>query len=292
MLVVEHAELSKVTDLHVELTCRADRVVIAVEDGLTNKRVERTVDARAVGTPGRDREIALATSSLIVASYLELYVPREHVHPPPPSPSPEGEAAKRVVAETLDAHPRAALQVSTGIRWRNLPEALGVLHVGLRAGGYVRRHWEVSGLAAAEYGRADRVLGQVVALTASFGGGVAWHLRPHEPAGFEVSGALSGGYTRLAGRAALSDVTSGVVEGITAEVELGLGPEFRAGSFIVGLDARSGYTVPNPRGVVTGEADVTLGGFWVGLGLRLGGAFGVRPFRGRTRPAARQGPQG
>jgi hypothetical protein len=66
------------------------------------------------------------------------------------------------------------------------------------------------------------------------------------------------------------------VDGFTAEVELGLGPELRAGSFTVVLDVRGGYALPNPRGVVAGEAAVTVGGAWVGLGLRLGGALGKR----------------
>jgi hypothetical protein len=279
LLAVEHTELSKVTSLHVELTCDADRVAIAVEDGLTSKRLERTVDAPAVGTPGRDREVALATSSLIVASYLELYVPRERVHPPPPPPTPERAAAERVAAQALDATPRAALQGTAGLRLRGLPTPFPTLHVGLRMGGYVRRRWEPFGQVGFEQGRAIRELGRVMVLGAWLGGGVAWHLRPHAPIGLEIFGALAGGYSRLTGRTTRADVQPGIVDGFTAEVELGLGPELRAGSFIAVLDVRGGYALPNPRGVVAGGSSVTLGGAWVGLGLRLGGALG-----GRRRP--------
>jgi hypothetical protein len=122
-----------------------------------------------------------------------------------------------------------------------------------------------------------------------FGVGAAVHLRPHDPVGLELFGSLSGGYVRLAGRTTRPDVRPSVVDGVTAEIELGLGPEFRAGSFLVVLDARGGYTLPNPRGVVSGEATVTLGGPWVGLGLRLGGAFGgqLRALRSRPRTRSR-----
>jgi hypothetical protein len=287
LLAVEHAELSKVTSLHVELTCSEDRVAIAVEDGLTSKRLERTIDAPAVGTPGRDREVALATSSLIVASYLELYVPRDRVHPPPPSPTPEHAAAERVVEQAIDATPRATLQGTAGLRLRSLPTPFPALHVGLRMGGTVGRRWEPFGHVAFEQGRVARDLGRVTVLGAWLGGGVAWHLRPRAPLGLEVFAALAGGYSRLAGKTARPDVQPGVVDGFTAEVELGLGPELRAGSFVAVLDVRGGYALPNPRGVVAGEAPVTVGGAWVGLGLRLGGVLGGRSSISRPVPRSR-----
>jgi hypothetical protein len=285
LLAVEHAELSKVTSLRVELTCHANEVVIAVDDGLTGKRLERTVDAPAAGMPGRDREIALATSSLIVASYLELFAPRERVNPPLPPPTPETAAAERVVARALDVTPRATLQGTAGLRLRSLPELLAVPHVGLRLGGYAGRRWEPFGHVAFELGLAARDLGRVMVLGAWLGGGAAWHLRPHAPIGLQLFAAVAGGYVRLEGRSTRPDVQPDVVDGVTAEAELGLGPELRVGTFIAGLDVRGGYTLANPRGRVAGEAAVTPGGPWVGLGLRLGGVFGQPSVHGRQSRA-------
>jgi hypothetical protein len=168
------------------------------------------------------------------------------------------------------------LQLLTAVRWRALPEALTVLHVGFRAGGLVHRNWELFGQGAFEYGRDERVRGQIDAYAALFGPGVAWTLRPDEEFGLEIWGAIAAGYARLVGRPAMADVDAGAVGGATGEVELGLGPRLRASSFVMVLDVRGGYTIENPKGVVTEEATVTLGGFWVGIGLRVGALVGRR----------------
>jgi hypothetical protein len=277
LLLVEHPDLSDTGDLAIVLRCADDRIAIEIEDALTRKTVEREIVPPTVGDPRREREIVLAISSLVVASWMELFIPRDRVHPRPPAASPDATAAKRVVDRAVSTRPAAALQLLTAVRWRALPEALTVLHTGLRVGGFVHRNWEVFGQAAFEYGRAERVRGQIDAYAALFGPGVAWTLRPDKELGLEIWGALTAGYVRLAGRASMADVNAGAIGGGTGEVELGLGPRFRASSFIAVLDVRSGYTIANPKGVVTDETDATLGGFWFGLGLRVGGLLGRTP---------------
>jgi hypothetical protein len=276
LLSIEHPDVSETRDLGVVVRCSDEAVIIEVEDALTRKTVQRSIDAPPVGHPEREREVVLAVSSLIVASWMELFVPREQVHPPLPAPSADTTAAKRVVERAVQTRPRAALQFLTSVRWRVLPEALAVLHTGLRIGGFVHRSWEVFGQAAFEYGRAERTRGQIDGYAALFGPGVAWTLRPDKDFGLEIWGTLSGGYVRLAGRPSMADIDAGAVGGTTCEVELGLGPRFRASSFVMVLDVRGGYTIENPKGVVTDETAVTFGGFWVGVGLRVGGLLGRR----------------
>ena len=276
LLAIEHPDLQDASGLRVTLACEGAKVTITLEDAVTAKTVERKIDAPPPGSPGRQREIALATSSLIVASWLELTVPPEERHPPPAPETPQTEAARRVVADTLQPPPRASMQLVAGVRWRDLPRGPMMLRYGLRAGGFVHRHWEIFGQAAFEHGRAVRDRGQVGVVAVLAGPGVAWHLRPSRPVGLEIHGTASVGWARLSGRTSRDDVDVGALGGITGDFEVGIGPRFRAHAFVVAIDLQAGWALPTPRGTVTAEDPVTFGGPWAGIGVRAGGLLGQR----------------
>lgn len=265
-LMVEHPEFRDSQGPHVELTCHETTVAIVVHDAVTHSRVQRTVEAPAEGKPGRERQVALATSSLIVASRTE---PEDPV-------SGSQDTTPPVADESVRADPTASIQVTAAIRFRDLGTGLIVSHAGARAGWLIRRNVELFGQLNVEYGQVSRVRGQVNAVAALVGPGVAWTLRPDKRVGFETWAAVMAGYARLAGRTTAPDVDAGVLRGATGEVEVGFGPKLRAGSFVMVLDLRAGYTLPTPRGNVTGEAPVQHGGFWTGIGLRAGGLVGTR----------------
>ncbi len=276
-LVVEHPEFREAPGPRVELICNQRSIVIVVENPVTQERVERTVDAPRDGDPGRDRTVALATSSLIVASSKERT--GTSGEPYPPSSSLRGNPTAREVAD-----PVGSVQGMAGIRFRDLGEGLLVSQAGLRAGWFVRRHLEIFGQANVEYGVARRDRGQVDVVATALGPGIAWTLRPGERVGFETWAAIMAGYARIAGRTTVPEVESDALHGATGEVDLGLGPKLRAGSFTMVLDLRVGYTLPTLRGGVTGETNVRHGGFWTGVGLRAGAVIGRA--RRRARPPA------
>jgi hypothetical protein len=256
--------------------CSDEAVIIEVEDALTRKTVQRSIDAPPVGHPEREREVVLAVSSLIVASWMELFVPVSRSilrcrllrrTPPRPSASSNEPCRPDPVPHCSSSPPFAGACCPK--RSRCCTPACASAASCTAAG-------RCSATPHSSTGRAERTRGQIDGYAALFGPGVAWTLRPDKDFGLEIWGALSGGYVRLAGRPSMADVDAGAVGGTTGEVELGLGPRFRASSFVMVLDVRSGYTIENPRGIVTDEIAVTFGGFWVGVGLRVGGLLGRR----------------
>lgn len=263
-LMVEHPEFRHTASPRVELTCTEDRVLVTVERSTNSPKAQRTVRPTATRDGGAEREIALAVSSLIVASRSDPPLPKLHPSKAPlPPPTP-------VAPVTHDPKASGSLQISTGIRFRDLGHVLVASHTGFRAGGFVGNRIEIFGEASVDYGRASRDRGEVGVFGALVGPGLAWTPVLKRRLGLETSASLKAGYGRIVGRTSVPDVRPRALGGGTGEVSVGFGPKVRLSAFVVVVEFQAGYTLPTPRGHVTDELRVQLGGFWAGVGLRAG----------------------
>lgn len=254
-LAVEQPEILEPDGPRVLLTCRDESVRIRVSAaGL--QTTERAVEPSAENSPEREREVALATSSLLRAApaKAETARPVEPVAEPPP----------------LRSRDVASVQLGGMARLRDLPRVLPMAGGIVRAGGFLPRSLEVFGQAQLEAGRSRRDRGNVNVLSVAAGPGVAWALRRAQTVGLELWGGVMVGYTRLQGRTARDDVDVGTQAGGFAEFATGVGPRFRFGAVLAVLDLQAGYALPTVRGNVTDEPAVQHGGVWVGAGLRVG----------------------
>lgn len=267
-LAVEHPEFADGTSPTVSLTCDADVVTVVVDDPAVNQRLERQVEV-SQNDPDRNRQVALATSSLIIAGRSSA---DENLSPPPANAQAPTEQAQ--ISPRAD--PVGSIQVTASGRLRDLPRALPTLHGSVRAGWLPSRALEVFGQVDLEYGQARRHRGRVNVSAVVAGPGVAWTFRADRRLGIQTSAAVLVGYTRLVGRTARGDVQPGSLGGPTAELAVDVGPRIVVGRFVLTLALQTGYTLPTVRGNVTGEPDVHLGGVWAGAGLRLGALLGRR----------------
>lgn len=285
-------ELQSVTEeirdgppLRVELTCKGDRLAIAVLDPLTDKRLERTVPSPG-DEPGRERVIALQISQLFSASWLELLAapppievtgeddeeaPIEKEEPPPAAT----EAARDLAVDTLRPRRTVELLVGAGARGRGLETAdpFPASHVQLRLRAWLTPAIAIVGLAGWDFGQAERRNGLVRGHVVGLGGGLGWAWFPRRRPTLGVGGhaLVSTAFARIAGVPSAPDVPSFSRAGVTGEGLLGVGPRIRSGAFRLDLDVEAGAMLRSPEGLVDGESAVSMGGLWVGAVLRVGG---------------------
>ncbi len=263
----------------IRVICADDEVRLAVDDGITAKRVERSVSLAGVPRPGRARLLALAIAELVRSSWIELALA-----PPPlpavPLPSPPGPDAPAAPAEpsapTADEKERALAVASEG-RPKSAIFGYAVLEglyaptvgtplIGLTLG--VQREVYpslfVDGAIAGWDGAASRATGAITVRALALDPALYFDL-PH----VEVGAGARIGWTSLSGAPSVANLqgqtTSGVIAGpfVAATARI-VGP--------VGVWLRTGWFLHGARGRVSGDSDVTLGGYWasLGLGLRIG----------------------
>ncbi len=290
-LAMVTTEIREGPPLTVELHCEPERMTIAVIDPLTRKRLARDVPLPA-REPGRERVVALAISQLFAASWLELLTA---VEPPPPPPDvpvvpPDTsaiEAARRVAQQRTDANaepepgpPERELEVLVGVggRGRALsgPGRLGAARLELLFRGWFRPGLGVVGHLGYDIGQRSRRLGVVRGQAVTAGGGLAWGWRPDRlraRVGLGGHVLVAGGWARVRGIPREAEVASASVSGLTGELGAGIGPRIRYGRLRFDLDAEVGVTSRSPLGQVQDGPEMTLGGLWAGVTLRLGGAL-------------------
>lgn len=133
--------------LHVEHTAPGPvQATIQIEDAITNKRLERTIDLTSIPVDGRPLAVASSTDELLRASWVELAVtdaPAPAMAPPaavlravadseaprPGQPPPRVEAGLDVDASALFGHRDAAGGALTARGWF-LPRVAGWLEAG------------------------------------------------------------------------------------------------------------------------------------------------------------------
>ncbi|MCH9683880.1 MAG: hypothetical protein K0V04_20780 [Deltaproteobacteria bacterium] len=290
-LAMVTTEIREGPPLEVRLRCEPERMTISVVDPLTRKRLARDIPA-PTDELGRERVVALAISQLFAASWLELLTTAEPPEPPPGDPPtapdpPAVDAARRVAQARTDrnAEPDAGPQgrelellLGAGGRGRALESSgrLAAARLELSFRGWFRPSIGVVGLVGYDIGQRTRRLGQVRGQAVTAGGGLAWAWRPDRArARVGVGGqvVVAGGWARVRGVPREPAVPAGSVSGLTAEVAAGVGPRVHYGRLRFDIDGELGLMSQSPTGRVEDGPAMTLGGLWMGLVLRLGGAL-------------------
>jgi hypothetical protein len=245
----------------IALTCDGDDARITVDDPLTGKRVERTVSLAKV-PQGRARLLALAIAELVRSSWLEL-----DLNPEPALPVARPElisSEEKESARTL-ARPPPPWRGDLAVEGLFIP-TVGRPLLGLSLGAQydVARLVFVGGGMSAWDGVTERSTGAVTVRQIALEPAAGLRLSR-----VELALGIRLGWASLTGAPSESgfrgDTTSGVV----------LGPLVSASARIVGplrLWLRSGWLLRNERGIVAGDRDVVVGGYWgsLGIGLRIG----------------------
>src|SRR5262249_26531050 len=89
------------------VSCERSRVIVRVRDPISRKDIQRSFDIALSDPRARSRLVALASSELILASWVELRVnPKPRVVPEGPEPSPQAVQAARKTLEDFDWRPK------------------------------------------------------------------------------------------------------------------------------------------------------------------------------------------
>lgn len=83
----------------VSVSCEGPKATLRVEDPLSRKAVQRSINLGKADTRARARLVAIASTELVLASWAELETnPKPQVEPEGPPPSPEAQEAARGIA--------------------------------------------------------------------------------------------------------------------------------------------------------------------------------------------------
>lgn len=277
----------------VELRCDEDSTVIAVEDPLTGKRLERRLAVLAPNDPDPARTVAIAASQLFVASWAEFGSPPLAEHPPLPAGPDEQAAAVELVAARA-----SPVDAASALARHGLEHSL-ILHIGQRARSLVDNSMRLTEVALGYTPRFHLGPRRRVALGPSFVGGVEIGATRRVDA--RVQALLAGGRVGLDLRVdsggeiglwagldlgfawqqlhAQPDPSTGLVGGRVSG--FGVDPSAHVGFVLdtgrvdLALALEGGYLVGGPRGL-TPEGPITVRGGWLGGGLQIGVGVAAR----------------
>ncbi len=276
LLYLELASVENVENLpplSIELFCDETSVIVNVFNPERTQKIQRTVPAPEKMDEGEERQIALIIAQFAGALWrLREDNPPPVVaptapEPPTPPPEPEPEAADQI---------RLDLEIGGGIRARTLGSSKPLV------GGYgeidfVYRFSKRVALVAAidvEGSSVDRLGGEVGTLAVTAGLGISGLLVITQRFQLDARFLFLGGYARLEGRARDPETfTDKVSAGGAGEARIEVAPTLLLGRTTIGLCFQGGYGLPVVVAEVRDDNDVTFGGWWVGVGVRIG--FGI-----------------
>jgi hypothetical protein len=268
-----HAAALGAARIPVTVSCRGDRVVVRVEDPITDKTLERGVRLGRAAPAARSRLLALAIVELLVASWTELAAkPRE------PSAAATADAGARKVAEEIA---RARLPASVALEAPRRRLVLGAFGGG---GHFMGAVAPAAGLRLAlEHGarltfaidarlsRAGTPMPSGQATFESIDASPAVLVRASAGAFALKAGlGLRLGYGRLAGEPARPDrhtAASFTAPWAGGLVSLRLARGF--GPLVIELEAEGGAVLLPVKGLVDDARETAVEGAWIG------GTFGV-----------------
>ena len=158
-------------------------------------------------------------------------------------------------------------------RLRDLGAPFPTLGGAVRGGLQTLERWGFFGQARFEAGRAERRLGNADLRAFFLGGGATFSFARLGAITFDTSGVVSAGWMGLRGRSRRNVSEAGATDSFTAEIDLAAGPTLPIGPVDLGLDLEMGAMLRAPLGIVYGpEPDVSPGGPWLGVALRVGTA--------------------
>jgi len=266
------------------LNCRGDSLQIFVYSKIGQPPLDRSIKLNDSSL--KERIVSLTVSQLVTTAGASQAKPksrRDGRHPAPqtatkprsdktrltntePSPSPSSAAPDVQIEDSGVEH--VVISVGGGVK-PHCEFSLPLGYVLIRSGFWFRSKWGVISTISFEGGLAERAPGNVTAMSGLVGLGAAWRVWGAQFFHLDLSGIGSVGYTYLKG-SPQEDARGDELGGIAGEFVIGLGGVFEAKNWILALDLLGGYTIKNPIGTVIADDSVTLGGFWLGGGLRIG----------------------
>lgn len=262
----------------VAVSCTGKTIALRVEDPITGKSLERTVDLSAEAPKARPRLVALAIVELVSASWTELEAnPKPKVPAATATASP---AAKDAAKDSVRAHylvpiePSSSLRI-VGIAGRRLffPRTGPTTSLGLRLGDDRGSRGFLGWIAdvQAEHASVPVALGSVAvdAVSASFAG-VALHRLSTVTLRLGIG--LRLGATRITGESADNariegSSVAGFFGGPIGVASVSFQP---IGALVIEAAAEGGYVLTPVRGHVGEDRDVGLSGAFFGATLGLG----------------------
>jgi hypothetical protein len=259
--------------VRVQVTCSVERSEIAVDDALTGKRLQRTIELSTTVPTARARLLALAASELVSASWIELDVePRAAV---PGLGTPPRKAARQIVASVLEGRrrpePERLRLLATGALQALFTGAGALWGGGLRLGRDEAHHlgWTVD--VQAVHGSWSQAVGSISIDALSVGAGL-WLHHSWSRWSFRGGPGLRGGAVRMSGNPADPRVLIG-------QTFWGpwLGPEATVAfdvvitrRFMVGIAVDVGYVVVETQARANGTPAVGMDGPWLGAQVGIG----------------------
>ncbi|TPV93582.1 MAG: hypothetical protein B7733_19785 [Myxococcales bacterium FL481] len=274
--------------LGVTLQCAADEVRIEVRDPATQKLVARVIPAPPPDAAERERVLALATSRLILASWLELLLEQESAKTAPDAPPSDVEPQWTLARSALQSTPprppvpRWRLVLAGGGAGRGLGRELwpslavaGGVAIAVTAGSPGDRVPRVSVDLGAAYERAwtRREPGNVVAEHVLGIAGARWYSAPDRFFGAGAGIVAGVGWGRVRGFPTDTNVAYAATD-LVADVRAVGGPQLRWKALALELEFFTGMAFLAPTGLVPGESSSSTHGLLAGASLRLMSTLG------------------
>jgi len=247
--------------------CDGRHVTLAVDDPVSRKRLERTVELPDASTEVKSRVLALAAVELVTVSWTELVTnPEPAVEPAAPAPPPPVRAGAEEEARQRLSRSRLML--------------IGTVAAGLEApllfGAGGRWSWERFGAfgleleVRVEHGRASFPLGDVLVNRASGGLGIHARLLVGRAA-LRAIAMLRGGAVQLSGSPrAGSTARAGSGLGPWASLSLGGAASIELGPATLELGVEGGIPLAGVVGTVDGADAVRVDRAWLGVHAGIG----------------------
>ncbi|MBN2717779.1 MAG: hypothetical protein JXX14_18160 [Deltaproteobacteria bacterium] len=273
--------INRVDGMRVNLTCEpgTDYVNIEVWDPITEKKMQRTISANT--RDGADRMLALAIAQLYKASWSELLLKT----PSPKNsnaPSVDVAAAEAVARNTFrpgDEEKEWMAAIGAGARRLSLPNGFPVFHSQLSIGKNFKKRWFPGLYLGFDTGEADVVLGAVRFFNLSLGAECAVRFNPSARVVFDLGTSLGGTWSHLTAQVDFPGLTGSATSGFSGEATLFTGPGLRLRDLLLRLQIEGGYTIKNPIVGVGDRDKFTLGGYFIGISLRIFYAFSKKQMR-------------
>ncbi|MDJ0765447.1 MAG: hypothetical protein QNJ97_20875 [Myxococcota bacterium] len=256
--------------LSIELSCTVDHLRIIADDPLTRKRLTRSIPLPYLAQPGAEREIALASSQLFVASWLELLIPKQDAQLDREADPAVVKEAKRSASQAIGrktGYGQIALLGSA--RFRPIESFYPYLYIAVQGAGWTSERFGVFGYVTMETSTRNQEIGQVKAFAGLVGVGVVWRQLAFKHFSLDSSLVGAAGYAYLKGEPKDQAVKTDGVGGVTGEITLSVTPLLWFDRVGVGLSIQAGFMTENPIGSVRGDhrTRVSMGGFLFGGGL-------------------------
>lgn len=275
-LLVADGEKLEPDTTRVAISCDQRLIRLDVDDPITGKSLQRTVDLSDASTSTRARLVAIAASELVYASWTELAVnPTPEVPPAGLRPALDltrtvrDQVQKKLPAKLNPPQPMRVVGMASR-RWF-LSEGGELWGGGIRVSDdpFALFGWSADGLV--EHGTVRASLGRVDVDTATIGGSIVLH-REWGPLSMRAGLGLRMGAARMTGVPYRSDLAIGRSVwapwgwplGVLALSAMPVRP------LVIELQGETGYVVLPLGGKVGGGQEITLAGAWAAVQLGVG----------------------